>query len=230
MVAELRRRVAFAIVIGDEQGGSYYPESLFARDAVDVVRFDVTCMGSISGMGAVIEPARAAGRCDNESIPVSMVIGDAELMDSFGPGGHSTAFRGYAAGAAGANAVLDVFESDDILSGVERRVKYLLTALEKLEEQHPASDRSKERAGISLSRSSAVERPRNLPPVKPRGPTTNSSKREWLYAVGLLRQQTHVRMFASPLGITEAKIDGAVEALDKVIGAFEQQYPIGKAQ
>ncbi len=37
-------------------------------------------------------------------------------------------------------------------------------------------------------------------------------------------------MFASPLGITEAKIDGAVEALDKVIGAFEQQYPIEKAQ
>jgi len=144
-----------------------------------------------------------------------------------GPGGHSTAFGGYAAGAAGANAVVDVFESDDILSGVERRGKYFLTALEKLEEQHPASDRSKERAGISLSRSSAVERPRNLPPVKPRGPTTNSSKREWLYAVGLLRQQTHV---PPPLGITETKIDGAVEALDKVIGAFEQQYPIGKAQ
>ena len=37
-------------------------------------------------------------------------------------------------------------------------------------------------------------------------------------------------MFAPPLGITEAEIDGAVEALDKVIGAFEQQYPIGKAQ
>ena len=63
------------------------PNHSSRANAVEVVRFDVTCMGSISGMGAVIEPARAAGRCDNESIPVSMVIGDAERMDSFGPGG-----------------------------------------------------------------------------------------------------------------------------------------------
>ncbi len=37
-------------------------------------------------------------------------------------------------------------------------------------------------------------------------------------------------MFAPPLVITEAEIDKAVEALDKVIGTLEQKYPIGKAQ
>jgi L-alanine-DL-glutamate epimerase-like enolase superfamily enzyme len=47
-IAALRRAVNIPIAVGDEQGGSYYPEALLAADAVDVVRIDATCMGGVS--------------------------------------------------------------------------------------------------------------------------------------------------------------------------------------
>ena len=49
-MAELRARSGGTpIAMGDEQGGSYYPEALLLRQAVDVVRIDLTCMGGITG-------------------------------------------------------------------------------------------------------------------------------------------------------------------------------------
>ena len=49
------------IAMGDEQGGSYYPEALLRADAVDVVRIDLTCMGGITGGRQVIDRCVQAG-------------------------------------------------------------------------------------------------------------------------------------------------------------------------
>lgn len=48
MVAEIRRDAPMPIAMGDEQGGSYHPESILAHDAVDVARVDVTTYGGIT--------------------------------------------------------------------------------------------------------------------------------------------------------------------------------------
>jgi L-alanine-DL-glutamate epimerase-like enolase superfamily enzyme len=48
MVAEIRRGAPMPIAMGDEQGGSYHPESILAHDAVDVARVDVTTYGGIT--------------------------------------------------------------------------------------------------------------------------------------------------------------------------------------
>src|SRR3954454_24361852 len=49
IVAGLRARSGGTpIAMGDEQGGSYYPEALLLRQAVDVVRIDLTCMGGLT--------------------------------------------------------------------------------------------------------------------------------------------------------------------------------------
>jgi L-alanine-DL-glutamate epimerase-like enolase superfamily enzyme len=48
MVSEIRRRAGVPIAMGDEQGGSYHPESILAHDAVDVARVDVTTYGGIT--------------------------------------------------------------------------------------------------------------------------------------------------------------------------------------
>ena len=61
LLAELRRRVSVPIAMGDEQGGSYYPEALLRADAVDVVRIDLTCMGGITGGRHVIDRCVRAG-------------------------------------------------------------------------------------------------------------------------------------------------------------------------
>lgn len=61
IVARLRQRCNTTIAMGDEQGGSYYPEALLLRTAVDVVRIDLTCMGGISRSHALIEACQEAG-------------------------------------------------------------------------------------------------------------------------------------------------------------------------
>lgn len=55
VVSELRQRTQIPIAMGDEQGGIYYPESLIAKAAVDVVRIDLTCMGGITGGKKIVK-------------------------------------------------------------------------------------------------------------------------------------------------------------------------------
>jgi L-alanine-DL-glutamate epimerase-like enolase superfamily enzyme len=61
IVARLRGRTDVPIAMGDEQGGSYYPEALLLRRSVDVVRFDLTCMGGITRARPMIDACEAAG-------------------------------------------------------------------------------------------------------------------------------------------------------------------------
>lgn len=58
---ELREKSDIPIAMGDEQGGSYYPEALIALDAVDVIRIDLTCMGGITGGHEVVRQCLEAG-------------------------------------------------------------------------------------------------------------------------------------------------------------------------
>jgi L-alanine-DL-glutamate epimerase-like enolase superfamily enzyme len=61
IVAALRGRAnGTHVAMGDEQGGSYFPDALLAASAVDAVRVDVTCMGGISGLERILEPCRRA--------------------------------------------------------------------------------------------------------------------------------------------------------------------------
>jgi L-alanine-DL-glutamate epimerase-like enolase superfamily enzyme len=57
----LRDRIDVPIAMGDEQGGSYFPEALIAADAVDVIRVDLTCMGGLTRGRRVIDQALEAG-------------------------------------------------------------------------------------------------------------------------------------------------------------------------
>lgn len=61
IVSELRKRIPIPVAMGDEQGGSYFPEALIRADAVDVVRLDLTCMGGITGVKQLIEQCLRAG-------------------------------------------------------------------------------------------------------------------------------------------------------------------------
>lgn len=61
MVAEIRRGAGVPVAMGDEQGGSYHPESLLAHSAVDVVRVDVTTNGGITRLPAILDQIAATG-------------------------------------------------------------------------------------------------------------------------------------------------------------------------
>jgi len=61
IVRQLRERSPVPIAMGDEQGGSYYPEALIRAKAVDVVRIDLTCMGGITRGRRIVEQVEQAG-------------------------------------------------------------------------------------------------------------------------------------------------------------------------
>jgi L-alanine-DL-glutamate epimerase-like enolase superfamily enzyme len=55
LVRDLHQKTKVPIAMGDEQGGSYYPESLLIHKAVDVIRIDLTCMGGITGGREIVD-------------------------------------------------------------------------------------------------------------------------------------------------------------------------------
>lgn len=61
LVRQLRDRSPVPIAMGDEQGGSYYPQALIEARAVDVVRIDLTCMGGITRGRRIVEEVQRAG-------------------------------------------------------------------------------------------------------------------------------------------------------------------------
>ncbi len=60
MVAEIRAGAGLPVAMGDEQGGSYHPESLLAHQAVDVARVDVTTNGGITRLAGILSEVEAA--------------------------------------------------------------------------------------------------------------------------------------------------------------------------
>ena len=62
MVAEIRRAAPMPIAMGDEQGGSYHPESILAHDAVDVARIDLTTYGGLTRLNETLAQITAAGK------------------------------------------------------------------------------------------------------------------------------------------------------------------------
>ena len=60
-MANLRARIGTPIAAGDDQGGSYFPDSLLAAGAIDVLRVDICANGGLTGLAVVVEKAKAAG-------------------------------------------------------------------------------------------------------------------------------------------------------------------------
>ena len=58
---KIKDRIPMRLAMGDEQGGSYYPQALIREQAVDVVRIDLTCMGGITGGRRIVDECLAAG-------------------------------------------------------------------------------------------------------------------------------------------------------------------------
>ena len=61
LVAAIRAGAGVPIAMGDEQGGSYHPESLLAHDAVDVVRVDMTTNGGLTRLRHILDRIEAKG-------------------------------------------------------------------------------------------------------------------------------------------------------------------------
>ncbi len=61
LVAQCRSTASTPVAMGDEQGGSYYPQTLLSHKAVDILRIDLTTNGGITQMPQVLAMAQRHG-------------------------------------------------------------------------------------------------------------------------------------------------------------------------
>jgi 4-aminobutyrate aminotransferase len=199
-------------------------EFIFATDEIQ------SGMGRTGSMWAIehdgVEPDLViAGKAIANGLPVSVVIGRSEIMDSYGPGGHSTTFAGYAAAAAGGNAVLDIFERDALLEGVQERGEHFLAGLRSLQAEH-VSVGDVQGKGLYL----AIEIVSDRDAKTPAQPATAWAHQELVNEGVICMTSGYLGnrlMFAPPLVIGKAEMDRALDALDRVIGRMEARFEIG---
>jgi 4-aminobutyrate aminotransferase-like enzyme len=160
----------------------------------------------------------------SNGLPLSAVTGRKEIMDSWGPGAHSSTFTAYPTSCAGGIKVMEIFERDHILEQTAEKGKYFLSGLEDLAQRHPSIGHLN---GLGLYLS--IELVKDRKTKEPAGDATS-------WALGELVQQGVISIhsgyyfnrlcFAPPLVIERAQIDQALRVLDNVLGEMEKKFEI----
>ena len=134
-------------------------------------------------------------------VPMGGILATEKVASAFVPGDHGTTFGGGPLVTAAANAVLDVFEEEDILSNVNEVGEYFISELKKLDKEIIADVRGK---GLMVG----------LELTKPGAEYVDK-----LREAGFLINCTagNVLRFVPPLTITKAEIDQFVKALDEIL-------------
>ena len=171
-------------IVDEVQTGFGRCGALFAHELFDV-KPDIMTMAKGIGGG----------------VPMGAILATEKVAGAFVPGDHGTTFGGGPLVAAAANAVLDVFEQDNILDNVNEVGDYLMSEIKKLDKDIISDVRGKGlMVGIELTKPGAeyVDKFREA---------------------GFLINCTagNVLRLVPPLIITKAEIDEFVKALDEIL-------------
>jgi len=163
-------------------------------------------------------------KCLSNGLPLSAVIGHKEIMDSWGPGAHSSTFTAYPVACAGGVKVFEIFERDHILERVAEKGAYFLDGLEALAKKHPSIGHVN---GVGLYL--AIELVMDRESKEPAGDATSWALKE-LVDEGVLCIRSgyyYNRLcFAPPLVIEQEQIDQGLRKLDLVLGRMEKRFGI----
>lgn len=76
------------------------------------------------------------GKALGAGVPMSAVVGRAEIFEDCGPGFICSTYAGYSLGCAVANKVLDIFEEDNLVNRCAQTGKYVEQKLAELKKKH----------------------------------------------------------------------------------------------
>ncbi|MEM4717550.1 MAG: aspartate aminotransferase family protein [Desulfurococcaceae archaeon] len=159
-------------------------------------------------------------------LPFSAVIGRAEILDSWGPGAHSSTFAGYMLGCAAALKSIEIMEMENMAYQAHVKGSTLLKGLQDLMEQHPIVGFVEGR-GLYIGIEFVSDRRTKKPAVKETAWMANR-----LLQLGMLVKRAgylHNRFALSPpITITNETIDRALELFDKVFREAEEKFSIQK--
>jgi len=158
----------------------------------------------------------------SNGLPLSAVSGRAEILDSWGPGAHSSTFTAYPTACAGGLKVFEIFERDRIIEYAAEKGAYFLEGLEELSTRHPSIGHIN---GLGLYLS--IELVKDRATKEPAGDATGWAAAE-LVKEGILCIHSGYYFnrlcFAPPLVIDKVEIDQALKILDQVLTRMEKQF------
>jgi acetylornithine/N-succinyldiaminopimelate aminotransferase len=171
-------------IVDEVQTGFGRCGTLFAHELFDV-KPDIMTMAKGIGGG----------------VPMGGILATEKVASAFVPGDHGTTFGGGPLVCAAANAVLDVFDEEDILSNVNEVGQYFIDELKKLDKEIIADVR-----GVGLMVGLELTKP-------------GAEYVDKLREAGFLINCTsgNVLRFVPPLTITKDEIDQFVKALDEIL-------------
>jgi len=87
--------------------------------------------------GGVVPDMITIAKSVSNGLPISLCIGRKEIMDSWGPGAHSTTYCGYPVACAGGLKVIEILQRDKMAEQVAQKGEYLADGLADLQKRHP---------------------------------------------------------------------------------------------
>ena len=164
------------------------------------------------------------GKSIANGLPFSAVIGRSDIMDSWGPGAHSSTFAGYMLGCAAALKAIEIMERENLSYLAKAKGERLLRGLIDLMNEHPIVGYV-EGKGLYIGIEFVRDRRTKQPAVKETAWMANR-----LLQLGMLvkRAGYHHNRFAlsPPLTIKNETIDHAVELFDTVFSEAEARFSI----
>ena len=163
----------------------------------------------------------------SNGLPLAAVTGRKEIMDSWGPGAHSSTFTAYPTACAGGIKVMEIFERDHVLEQAAEKGAYFKAGLEDLATRHPSIGLV-DGLGLYLS----IELVKDRKTKEPAGDATGWASTE-LVNEGVLCISSGYYFnrlcFAPPLVIEKSEIDEALVRLDRVLTKMEAKFDIKAA-
>ena len=157
-------------------------------------------------------------------LPLAAVIGRKEIMDSWGPGAHSSTFTAYPAACAGGIKEFEIFERDNILAKTTEKGAYFLDGLLDLQKRHPSIGHVNG-LGLYLSIELVKDRKTKEPASDATGWVLSQLLHEGIICI-YSGYYFNRLCFAPPLVIEKEQIEHGLTILDHVLRNMEKQFEI----
>jgi len=204
---KLAKEHGILFVVDEIQAGMGRTGKWWAIQHYPEIEPDITIIGKALGGG----------------LPFQATIGRKEIMDSWGPGAHSSTFAGYFVGVAAALATLQFIEQNGIIEKTRVNGEYFIKLLNELKGKHPMIGEVQGK-GLYIG----------MEFIKDRKKTPATKETTWL-TMKLLQMGVLVKKagyyrnrfaISPPLTIEKEEIEKVVQIFDKALKETEENFNI----
>jgi len=204
---KLAKEHGILFVVDEIQAGMGRTGKWWAIQHYPEIEPDITIIGKALGGG----------------LPFQATIGRKEIMDSWGPGAHSSTFAGYFVGVAAALATLQFIEQNGIIEKTRVNGEYFIKLLNELKGKHPMIGEVQGK-GLYIG----------MEFIKDRKKTPATKETTWL-TMKLLQMGVLVKKagyyrnrfaISPPLTIEKEEIEKVVQRFDKALKETEENFNI----